>query len=121
LGLTEYVLRHGRSLRVDRDGIARLEAAGELRTQGALAHHWLGVPLAQEGATIGVIAVQSYTLEIEFDQADEDLLTYVAHHISGALERRLAQESLRAAHLQLESRVEARTRELAQANRELRE
>ncbi len=120
LGLTEYVLHRGRSLRIDRDGIARLEAAGELRTQGAQAHHWLGVPLVQDGATIGVIAVQSYTPEIEFDQADEDLLTYVAHHISGALERRRAEESLRAAHLQLESRVEARTRELARANRELR-
>jgi diguanylate cyclase (GGDEF)-like protein len=120
LGLTEYVLQSGRSLRVDREGIARLEAAGELRTQGSLAHHWLGVPLVQQGATIGVIAVQSYTPEIEFDQTDEDLLTYVAHHISAALERRRAQESLRAAHLQLETRVEARTRELAATNRELR-
>lgn len=119
-GLTEWVMRHGRSLRVDRGGIARLEAKGEVRSHGAHAHSWLGVPLMREGQTIGVIAIQSYTAAIEFDEGDEELLTYVAHHISGGLERRRAQESLQAAHLQLESRVEARTRELAATNRELR-
>lgn len=119
-GLTEYVLRHGKPLRVDRAGIRRLEEEGELRSHGAQAHHWLGVPLLQDDAVIGVVAVQSYTAEIEFDQGDEDLLTFVAHHISGGLERRRSQESLRAAQQLLESRVEARTRELAATNRELR-
>ena len=119
-GLTEYVLDHGKSLRVNREGIARLEHVGKLRSMGSQAHYWLGVPLVHGSSTVGVIAVQSYTPEIDFDQADEDLLTYVALHISGGLERRLAQESLKAAHLQLESRVESRTRELAATNRELR-
>jgi diguanylate cyclase (GGDEF)-like protein len=119
-GLTEYVLDHGKSLRVNREGIARLEDVGKVRSMGSQAHYWLGVPLVHGSSTVGVIAVQSYTPEIDFDQADEDLLTYVALHISGGLERRRAQESLKAAHLQLESRVESRTRELAATNRELR-
>ena len=119
-GLTEYVLDHGKSLRVNREGIARLERVGKVRSLGSQAHYWLGVPLVHGAVTVGVIAVQSYTPEIDFDQADEDLLTYVALHISGGLERRRAQESLKAAHLQLESRVESRTRELAATNRELR-
>ena len=119
-GLTEYVLRHGTPLRVDRAGIAALEQAGELRTHGALAHYWLGVPLVQGSEVAGVVAVQSYAPDVDFDQGDEDLLTFVAHHISGGLERRRSQESLRLAQQQLESRVEARTRELAATNRELR-
>ena len=119
-GLTEYVLRRGRSLRVDRKGIDRLTARGEVRTVGSQAHCWLGVPLTEGGATMGAIVVQSYTPGIEFDRGDEELLTYVAHHISGGLQRRRAQESLQVAHQQLESRVEARTRELAATNRELR-
>ena len=119
-GLTEYVLRRGKPLRVDRAGISDLEAQGEVRSHGSHAHSWLGVPLLHGGATVGVVAVQSYTPKVDFDEDDADLLTYVAHHISSGLERRLAQESLHAAHQQLESRVESRTRELAAANRELR-
>ncbi len=119
-GLTEFVLRHGKPLRVDRAGIVRLERAGELRSVGALAHYWIGVPLLQGEHVIGVVAVQSYAPETDFDQGDEDLLTFVAHHISGGLERRRSQESLRIAQLELENRVEARTRELGETNRELR-
>jgi diguanylate cyclase (GGDEF)-like protein len=119
-GLTEYVLRHGKPLLVNQEQIERLEASGEVRSQGSLSHCWLGVPLFQGEVAVGVIAVQSYTPGIDFDQSDENLLTFVARHISGGLERRRSQESLRSAQLQLESRVEARTRELAATNRELR-
>lgn len=119
-GLTEYVLRHGKPLLVDQAAIAELERKGEVRSYGSLSHCWLGVPLFQGDTPIGVVAVQSYTPGIAFDQSDEDLLTFVARHISVGLERRRSQESLRNAQLQLESRVEARTRELAATNRELR-
>src|SRR3546814_8177748 len=51
---------------------------------------------------------------------DQELLTFVAHHIDGALARKRAQEHLKAAHTELEFRVEARTRELESTNRELR-
>ena len=120
VGLTEYVIASGEALLADRARIASLEAQGKVRSQGSLAHSWLGVPLQHENQVIGVIAVQSYTADIAFTTRDEALLTYVAHHICGSLDRRLAQESLRLAHLELESRVEARTRELASINRELR-
>src|SRR3546814_4165620 len=43
-----------------------------------------------------------------------------SHHIDGALARKRAQEHLKAAHTELEFRVEARTRELESTNRELR-
>jgi diguanylate cyclase (GGDEF)-like protein len=119
-GLTEYVLRSGKSLRAGRADIERLNHAGEVHVHGAPAHSWLGVPLLQDDAAIGVVAVQSYRGDVEFDRADEDLLTFVAHQISGGLERRRAQAMRRAAHLELEVRVAARTRELAESNRELR-
>jgi diguanylate cyclase (GGDEF)-like protein len=64
--------------------------------------------------------LQSYTAEIEFTARDQALLTFVAHHIGGGLARKRAQEHLKAAHSELEFRVESRTRELAGANRELR-
>jgi diguanylate cyclase (GGDEF)-like protein len=119
-GLTEYVITHGEALLADRARIAELEATGEVRSHGALAHSWLGVPLLRDSTVVGAIAVQTYTPEIMFSESDQALLTFVAHHIGGGLARKRAQEHLKAAHAELEFRVEARTRELAGANRELR-
>ncbi|MDG6349476.1 GAF domain-containing protein, partial [Luteimonas sp. 8-5] len=119
-GLTEYVILQGEPLLADRARIAELEAAGDVRSHGALAHSWLGVPLMRDSTVVGAIAVQTYTPEIMFTERDQELLTFVAHHIGGGLARKRAQEHLKAAHAELEFRVEARTRELAGANRELR-
>ena len=120
MGLTEYVIRTGQALLVDRYGMSQLENAGQMRGHGTRAHCWLGVPLSRDGVTCGVIAVQSYGPDVGFTPADQDLLTFVAHHVDGALARKRAQEALKATHAELEFRVEARTRELEQANRELR-
>ncbi|MGY0635149.1 bifunctional diguanylate cyclase/phosphodiesterase [Luteimonas sp. A478] len=119
-GLTEYVINSGRALLADREAIAGLETSGDLVNYGTLAHSWLGVPLELDGEVVGVIAVQSHSAKIHFGRRDQELLTFVAQHIGIALSRKRAQDSLRAAHAQLESRVETRTRELKEANRELR-
>ncbi|MFC5594867.1 EAL domain-containing protein [Lysobacter niastensis] len=118
-GLTEYVIGQGRPLLADRHRIAMLEAQGLLRSRGSLAHCWLGVPLFRNEAVVGVIAVQSYSAAISFSLRDQELLTFVAHHISIGLARKQSQDRLVAAHAELEQRVTARTRELAEANAEL--
>ena len=76
--------------------------------------------MTRDDAVVGAIAVQSYTPDITFTERDQELLTFVAHHIGGGLARKRAQEHLKAAHSELEFRVESRTQELADANRELR-
>ncbi len=120
-GLTEYVIDTGEPLLADRPMIDDLEARGLVRSLGRHAHRWLGVPLTRDGKAIGVIGVQSYTAGIDFTDRDQELLTFVAHHIDAALARKRAQDTLVAAHAELETRVQTRTRELADANRELRE
>ncbi|TBR12619.1 MAG: EAL domain-containing protein [Lysobacter sp.] len=118
-GLTEYVLTHKSPLLADSATIGQLTRDGQLLTRGALAHCWLGVPLYREEVAVGVIAVQSYSPEIMFTHRDQELLTFVAHHIGIGLGRKLAQDKLMLAHVELEQRVNSRTRELARANREL--
>ncbi|MDQ3618047.1 MAG: EAL domain-containing protein [Pseudomonadota bacterium] len=120
-GLTEYVLRGGQPLLADRYRVNQLQAQGEARSHGPLAHCWLGVPLFRDETAVGVIAVQSYSPAIMFSVRDQELLTFVAHHISNGLARKQAQDSLIAAHAELEQRVTSRTHELAQANTELLE
>ncbi|QDH71837.1 EAL domain-containing protein [Lysobacter alkalisoli] len=120
-GLTEWVIRAGKALLADSQRLLQLENSGEVSPRGAMPHCWLGVPLFHEGAVVGVIAVQSYSVAISFTRRDQELLTFVAHHISNGLARKRAQDRLVAAHADLEQRVQARTQELAQANAELLE
>ena len=120
-GLTEYVIRSGKPLRADRDGLDRLFKRGDARSVGALSVCWLGVPLRGESGLLGAMAVQSYTEDQIYTARDQEVLTFVSHHIALSLERKRAQESLRLAYAELEQRVHARTHELAEANVELRE
>src|SRR3546814_17037284 len=95
-----------------------LEAAGTVRSFGPLANCWLGVPLKRDDTVIGGIVVQSYPPEIGFGSRDQELLTFVAHHIDGALARKPAQEHLKDEHNEHQLRVEDRTREPEQPNAE---
>ena len=119
MGLTEYVILRGRPLLVDRSGVLELEADGVVRSIGPLAHCWLGVPLRRDDTVVGCITVQSYSPAVTFSARDQELLTFVAHHIGIGLARKQAQDRLVAAYAELEQRVDARTRELALANTQL--
>lgn len=81
--------------------------------QGPEADAWLGVPMINAGEVRGAIVVQSYNKDIQYTEADQELLLFVAEHILTALMRREAKE-------ELEKQVASRTRELAQANEDLR-
>ncbi len=105
-GLTEYVLRTGKPLMLDRDAYARLLATGEVAAVGSPAVGWLGVPLAMNERVVGVLVVQSYTEGIGYTARDQELLTFVSLHIATALQRRQAQESLKAAYAEVQGRIE---------------
>jgi len=83
-------------------------------TRGPESVDWLGVPMLRDGQVAGAIVVQSYDERIGFSEQDRILLAYVAQHVLTAMDRRQAK-------VQLERRVEERTRELQHANRELQD
>lgn len=114
-GMTERVIATGRPLLADPKRML------DIRGHGTAAHCWLGVPLYRNNIVVGVIALQSYSPAITFNARDQDLLTFVANHISIALARKQEQDRLVTAHAELEQRVVSRTRELAMANGELLE
>jgi diguanylate cyclase (GGDEF)-like protein len=111
-GLTEYVLRLGADLLLDKEQIAALEAEGRITISGRRPYSWLGVPLRCEGHILGVMAVQSYREEILYQPEDSELLRFVSSQIASSLERKRALASLHEAKENLELRVRERTWEL---------
>ena len=114
-GLTEYTLRSGRAQLVDGSDASRaLVDAGEI--DGSYIDSptacWLGVPLIGSDGALGVVAVQSYTPEIRYNQRDAELLTFVSYQLASSIQRRRAAEALVLSNVRLEERVEERTLEL---------
>jgi signal transduction histidine kinase len=122
-GLSEYVIRHRRTLRGLTQDIYDLAAQGEIELQmaGTPAVCWLGVPLLDGDEVLGLIVVQSYDAAVTYGEADQALLSFVATQVANSLQRRRYAESLRLANAQLEQRVQERTRELTNTLNELRD
>ncbi|WP_240655415.1 EAL domain-containing protein [Paraburkholderia phosphatilytica] len=120
-GLTEYVITQRRGCLIDRDDAQRMIDAGliEFDTGNINLRSWLGVPLFEGEVVRGMLAVQSYSTDVRYTLRDQDLLTFVSRHIDTALARRSAADALHAANVELEARVQDRTRELDRANAQL--
>ncbi|MEW6411689.1 MAG: PAS domain-containing protein [Candidatus Zixiibacteriota bacterium] len=106
--LTDYVRRTGRPLLADEATHRRLLQAGEADIVGQPSKLWMGVPLKTANGVIGVVVVQNYTDNHAYSSADLDLLSFVTGHITSALERKIALET-----------IASYNRQLVQANREL--
>ncbi|WP_442859547.1 bifunctional diguanylate cyclase/phosphodiesterase [Burkholderia sp. 8Y] len=120
-GLTEFVLRERRPRLIDHDEAVRLINEGAIETENDCVRlrSWLGIPLFDGDVVRGVLAVQSYSPLVRYSLRDQELLTFVSRHIDTALSRRRDAEALHAANLELEARVQARTRELDEVNARL--
>jgi signal transduction histidine kinase len=105
-GLTEYVLRSGKPLLATKDTVEELVAAGEVEHIGSPSVCWLGVPMELNERVAGVLVVQSYTAGVMYSARDQELLTFVSLHIATALQRLQAQESLKVAYTELQSRID---------------
>jgi two-component system cell cycle sensor histidine kinase/response regulator CckA len=106
-GLTEYVLRTGRPALVTADVERALAASGEVELTGEPALDWLGVPLVVESRTIGVLVVQSYTVGTRYGARELELLQFVSTQIAVAIERKRAEEALRASEATLQVFINA--------------
>jgi|GEM_PF-1362646 len=94
-GLTEYVLRTGKSLLADPERFEALIRSGEVELVGPPSIDWLGVPLVANGRTIGAIVVQSYTEGVRYTEQDKELLEFVSDQIAMAVERKRAEQAVR--------------------------
>ena len=110
-GLYGRVLRDGKSLLVN-DPSTHPDSIGVPEGHPQLTC-FLGVPLAREGQTMGMIAVANR--EGGYRQEDLESLESLSPAVVEALARKRAEQALKIAHNELEGRVEERTEELRQA------
>jgi PAS domain S-box-containing protein len=101
-GVTAYVLRTGKPQHLSGKRIKQLTELGEVNPIGEYAEDWLGVPLkSEDGQTVGVLAVQSYTQNARYTERDEELLAFVGRHVGAALSRARAIEETRQRNAEL--------------------
>ncbi len=94
-GLTGLVLRSGRPLLASPDRFEELQASGQVDLMGSPSIDWLGVPLVNDGETIGALVVQTYIEGVRYGTRDEGILTFVSHRVAEAIARKRAEASLR--------------------------
>ncbi|HEV8600178.1 MAG TPA: ATP-binding protein [Gemmatimonadales bacterium] len=99
-GLTDYVIRSGRLVHWGHEMPAELVGSG-VQATGSESEDWLGVPLLLGDRTIGALVVQSYSKRVSYHRGDERVLQYVAGSVARAIERKRAEDALRANELQL--------------------
>ena len=110
--LTWYLMRDHRPLMGSSQELAA-QVSGPMRLFGADSDDWLGVPMLRDGQAMGAVVVQAYDGQRHYTTAEMSLLAFVAEHILTALERKQGKAAL-------EQRVVERTRQLEDANAELR-
>ena len=101
-----------KSIMISQKEIIEMDRKGIISLVGPAAESFLGVPLIGANGTIGAMAVQSYDRNIEYCDADKELLKFVAYSIVSTIERREYNRKL-------EERVARRTRELTVTNKKL--
>lgn len=91
-GLTEYVLRSGKSALVDKALDEELRNRGEVELIGPQSEIWLGVPLKINNKTIGVMVVQDYHNAMTYGEKEREILDVISYPISRAIERKIVTE-----------------------------
>jgi PAS domain S-box-containing protein/putative nucleotidyltransferase with HDIG domain len=94
-GLTEYVLRTGKTTLVNPETFEKLVEAGEVESIGTASLDWIGVPLKIENRTIGVMVAQTYSPGVRYEAREQQLLTFVSNQVAMAIDRKRAEQALR--------------------------
>jgi len=102
-GYTEWILRHGRSLRKSAIQPGLEPSTDEASLIGTAPSDWMGAPLTIAGCTIGVLVVQSYTPGDRYAASELAILEFVSSQVAMAIERTRALATLRTSEARFRS------------------
>jgi PAS domain S-box-containing protein len=95
MGLTEYVLRTGKSHLVDLALHDELCKRGEIELVGVPSPIWLGVPLIVGSEVIGAMVVQHYSDPKIYGDREKRILEFVSSQVAMVINRKKSEDALR--------------------------
>lgn len=106
-GMTEYVLRTGKSCLSDLNHFLELQRRGEIELIGAPSLIWLGVPLKANDKTFGVMAIQHYSNPNAYGEREQQILEFISSEVARAIEQKKSEQQLELLATALESTANA--------------
>lgn len=99
-GISSLVIRKRKPLLLDDATFRALVEAGEIVSPRGTVdfNSWMGAPLIAHDQVYGLIIVQSYHADIEYNLGDLELLNYVASHVASIVARWRANRALKSAN-----------------------
>jgi len=87
-GLTSLILKSLKPYLLNKDKYLQLVSDGVVNKLGTPPESFLGVPLiSHDNKPIGILAIQSYSKKIIFNQNDLDILCFISEQITLAIEK----------------------------------
>lgn len=107
-GLTEYIMKQGRTLYLTTEDLARLRASGEDKIAYVKINTWLGAPLIDpSGRIFGSIALFSKQNSVPEEFLSTEVFSAIAAQVSQAIERKRAEHALQEKEMLLRTIVSA--------------
>jgi len=119
-GLTEYVIRTGKSFLGNAEKINLLYEEGEIDLIGAESLDWMGVPLKVNHETFGVMVTQTYTDRLRFSNVDLEMFDFVSAQIAMAIHRKRVEEEIEQQHAFLHKIIDSNPNIIIVMDREKR-
>jgi len=94
-GISAYVVKNSKPVLLSKEKIYAMNKEGLIDLLGTPSEQWLGCPLIVEGKPIGVMAAQSYSTDVVYNQADIDMLNFVSDQIALTIKINIEDEKLR--------------------------
>jgi PAS domain S-box-containing protein len=94
-GRSDYVLRTGEPIIIDKALADELCRTGKIDSAGSNSKVWLGVPLKISGNTIGVMVVQDYKNKNAYTDKEKQILVFVSEHVASAIYKKRTEEKLK--------------------------
>jgi PAS domain S-box-containing protein len=106
-GINEYFLKQRKPKLLTRKELDKIIGGGSYQLLGQKCLSFIGVPLKIKNKTVGVLSVQSYTNENEFNQKSVEILDFISGALALAVQRKVDENKIFEQSARLKSIIES--------------